>query len=36
MGIYEQCCFGDDHAFLMNKEGDILYYDLLNKDSFFV
>ena len=36
MGVYEYASFGDDHAFIMNKEGDIIYYDLVNKDSFFV
>ncbi len=33
MGIYEHCSFGDDHAFLMNKDGDIVYYDLSNKNA---
>ena len=36
MGVYEYCGFGDDHAFIMNREGDTIYYDLLNKDTFFV
>ena len=35
MGIYEYVCFGNDHAFIMNRDGDIIYYDLANKNSFF-
>jgi hypothetical protein len=36
MGVYEYCCFGDEHAFLVNREGDIIYYDIVDKNSFFV
>jgi hypothetical protein len=36
MGTFEYNCFGDDHAFLLNKDGDIIYYDLNSKDTFFV
>jgi len=36
MGVYENSCFGDEHVFLINKEGDIIYYDLVDKHSFFV
>lgn len=35
MGVYEESCFGDSHALLMSKEGDIVYYDLLDKTTFF-
>jgi WD40 repeat protein len=36
MGVYEYSCFGDDHALLVNREGDVLYYDFLTESTFFI
>lgn len=36
MGEYEYYCFGDDHTFLLNKEGDIIYHDNLTKNTIFM
>ena len=36
MGIYEYCNFGEDNALLVNKEGDVIYYDLVHKNSYFM
>ncbi len=36
MGEYEYSCFGDGHTFLANKEGDIIYYDNITKNTVFV
>jgi WD40 repeat protein len=36
MGKYEYSCFGDDHALLANKDGDILYYNFINQNTFLI
>lgn len=36
MGNYEYSCFGDDHALLVSRDGDMLYYNFINQNVFLM